>query len=140
MNRPEPAVGLEGKFSHQHCAAAALVDGAGHEAQFSDERVRDPRIAALRGLVRASVDQGVAEDEVHVTIRLTSGEAHSVHIAHATGSPQNPMTDAQLEAKFRALAGEVFSTERTEALLEAAWHLEDAPDLGAFVALAGAPH
>lgn len=139
MNRPEPALGLEGKFSHQHCAAAALADGAGHEAQFSDERVRDPRIAALRRLVRASVDQAAAEDEVHVTIRIASGEAHSIHIEHATGSPENPMTDAQLEAKFRALAGEVFHPERAEALLEAAWHLDEAPDLAAFAALAGAP-
>ena len=28
MNRAEPRTGLEGKFSFQHCAAAALIDGA----------------------------------------------------------------------------------------------------------------
>ena len=33
MNRAAPRRGLEGKFSFQHCAAAALVDGAGHAAQ-----------------------------------------------------------------------------------------------------------
>ena len=31
MDRPQPRRGLEGKFSFQHCAAAALVDGAGHD-------------------------------------------------------------------------------------------------------------
>src|SRR3546814_633497 len=29
MNRAEPETGLQAKFSFQHCAAAALVDGAG---------------------------------------------------------------------------------------------------------------
>src|SRR5690606_33715170 len=48
MNRPDPQFGLQAKFSFQHCAAAALVDGAGHDAQFADARVLDPTIAAVR--------------------------------------------------------------------------------------------
>jgi 2-methylcitrate dehydratase PrpD len=88
--------------------------------------------------VRATVDPALGEDEVHVTVRLANGEAHSIHVEHATGSPENPMTDAQLEAKFRALAGEVLPTDRVEALLDAAWRLDAAPDLRAFAALAGA--
>ena len=135
MNRPDPQVGLEGKFSHQHCAAAALADGAGHDAQFSDARVRDPEIVALRSKVRATVDDAVREDEVYVTIRLEGGAEHSIHIEHATGSPENPMTDAQLETKFSTLANEVIGAERAGALLEAAWRLDKEADIGSFMAL-----
>ncbi len=39
-----PAVGLEGKFSVYHCASVAVIDGVVGEAQFSDERVVDPRV------------------------------------------------------------------------------------------------
>ena len=39
MNRAEPRTGLEGKFSFQHCAAAALIDGAGHDAQFTNAQI-----------------------------------------------------------------------------------------------------
>ncbi|MDA0353341.1 MAG: MmgE/PrpD family protein [Chloroflexi bacterium] len=133
----EPTVGLEGKFSHRHCAAAALVDGAGHEAQFTDARVRDPRIAAIRSLVHATVDPALGEDEVHVTIRLADGAAHTIHVPHAIGSPENPMSDAQLEAKYRAITAEVRSPERAEALLAATWSLDQAAKARETITLAG---
>ena len=136
MDRAQPQTGLEGKFSHQHCIAAALVDGAGHEAQFSDAHVLDPLIASIRALVRATPDQAVAEDEAHLTLRLADGAEHSVHVEHATGSPANPMSDERLEAKFLALAVPVLGDERARALLDAAWHLEEAPDVRGLMALA----
>ena len=135
----EPTVGLEGKFSHRHCAAVALVDGAAHEAQFTDARVHDPQIASIRALVQAMPDEALAEDEVHVTIRLEDGREHSTHVPHATGSPENPMSDAQLEAKYRATASETVGGKRAEALLSAIWMLDQADDVRPTTALAGAP-
>ena len=46
MGRPAVSRGLEGKFSYRHCAAAALADGAGHDAQFTDAKVGRPRYRA----------------------------------------------------------------------------------------------
>lgn len=136
MDRPQPETGLSAKFSHQHCAAAALVDGAGHEAQFSDSRARDPQIAALRALVHATPDPSLGEDEVYVTIRLANGRALANHVEHATGSPENPMSDAHLEEKFRALATPVLGGPDAEALLRAAWTLDEASDVRTLMALA----
>ena len=135
MDRPEPRRGLEGKFSFQHCAAAALVDGAGHDAQFSDERVADPVIAALRALVSATPDEAMGEDQVHVAISLVDGRTVETRIEHATGSPGNPMTDEALEAKYRAIATPVIGEQRAEQLLAAAWALDGAPDVGAVASL-----
>lgn len=129
MNRPEPRRGLEGKFSFQHCAAAALVDGAGHDAQFSDARVADPVIAALRAKVSAVVDPALREDEVRLSITLNDGTTLSRYVEHATGSPENPMTDAALEAKFRSLAVEAVPEAQAEELLAAVWELDAAPDV-----------
>lgn len=136
MNRPQPETGLSAKFSHQHCAAAALIDGAGHEAQFHNDRARDPRIAAVRALVHATPDATLGEDEVHVTIRMADGRALTTHVEHATGSPENPMSDAHLEAKYRALATPVLGERDGEALLRAAWTLDEAPDIRTLMALA----
>jgi 2-methylcitrate dehydratase PrpD len=129
MNRPAPQRGLEGKFSFQHCAAAALVDGAGHDAQFSDAKIQDPVIAGIRANVTATIDPALREEEVHVTIVLGDGRRLTTHIEHATGSPENPMSDEALERKFRALAGEVLSSAKVEALLEAVWKLDQAATL-----------
>jgi len=129
MNRAEPRRGLEGKFSFQHCAAAALVDGAGHDAQFSDEKVADPLISSVRAKVSATIDEAVAEDEVYLAITLSNGERIETHVEHATGSPDNPMSDEVLKAKYLALAGEVFSAEHVERLFDAVWGLDEASDV-----------
>ncbi len=138
MDRPEPRRGFEGKFSFQHCAAAALVDGAGHDAQFSDERVADPTVAAVRALVSATPDGSVREDEVHVAIALSDGRTVEAHIEHATGSPENPMSDEALEAKYRATATPVIGGERAEKLRAAVWALDGAADIGAVASLMAA--
>ena len=136
MNRTQPETGLQAKFSHQHCAAAALIDGAGHEAQFHDDKARDPQITAVRALVHATPDTTLGEDEVYVTIRMTDGRDLSTHVEHATGSPKNPMSDAHLEEKFRALATPVVGSADAEALLRAVWTLDEAGDVKALMALA----
>ena len=139
MNRPEPKRGLEGKFSFQHCAAAALVDGAGHDAQFSDERVANPVIASVRARVSATVDESVREDEVHLSINLNDGTTLSTYVEHATGSPDNPMTNEALETKYRDLATEVFDRGRADELLAAVWALDTAADVSEVARLMAKP-
>jgi 2-methylcitrate dehydratase PrpD len=50
-------------------------------------------------------------------------------VKHATGSPENPMSDASLESKFRDLAGEVLNSSQVNKLLSTLWEIEKAPDL-----------
>ena len=129
MNRAAPTTGLEAKFSFQHCAAAALVDGAGHDAQFDLDRVLDPTIAELRSKVAFEIDPAIPEHEAYVTIELNDGRTVSTHVEHASGSPENPLTDAQLAEKFHALVEPVLGVERARALFDAAWSLDEAPDV-----------
>ncbi|MCA9848508.1 MAG: MmgE/PrpD family protein, partial [Dehalococcoidia bacterium] len=121
--------GLEAKFSFQHCAAAALVDGAGHDAQFDLDRVLDPTIAELRSKVAFEIDPAIPEHEAYVTIELKDGRTVSTHVAHASGSPENPLTDEQLTEKFHALVEPVLGAERAQTLFDAAWSLDEAPDV-----------
>lgn len=136
MNRAEPRTGLEGKFSFQHCAAAALVDGAGHDTQFTDARVNDPVIAGIRARVSATVDPSLPEHEVYVTITLKDGRQVSTHIEHASGSPANPLSDAVLDTKFRALVEPVYGAARAAQLLDAARNLDGASGVTELITLA----
>ena len=90
VDRPNPRVGLEGKFSYQHSMAVGLVDGAAFPAQYSDARVADPVIAGLRDKIQATIDESMAEDAAEVTITLHNGQEHTQRIEHATGAPENP--------------------------------------------------
>jgi 2-methylcitrate dehydratase PrpD len=61
-------------------------------------------------------------------------------VAHATGSPDNPVTDAQLERKFLELAGSVLPKARVRRLLAALWQLEQMADVGEIIKLCRIPH
>jgi 2-methylcitrate dehydratase PrpD len=128
----EPGSGLESKWSLYHSAAVALCDGAAGEQQYTDGRVRDPAVARLRGRVTAEPDLGLREDEARVVVALQDGRCIERHVEHALGSTANPMSDRDLERKFRALAEETLPPDRIEALIGNCWavaRLDDAADL-----------
>lgn len=124
VDRPEIRSGLDAKFSVQHCMAVALVDGEANPAQFSDARAQDPELARLRRRVTLVRDEGMPEDGALVRLTLHGGRTVEHRVAHATGSPENPMTDEHLNLKFRRLAGRVMAEPQLERLLSELWRLE----------------
>ena len=129
VDRPHPNAGLEGKFSYQHSMAVGLVDGAAFPAQYTNARVTDPEITRLRDKITATVDVAQEEGSAEVTLLLTDGRELTEVVEHATGTPENPMTDAQLEDKFRSLAGRVLSEAQIESALSHLWALEEVEDM-----------
>ena len=125
-----PKAGLEGKFSVYHSCAVAVIHGVAGEAQYSDEAVRDPRVVALRDRVTATVEKGVHEDQVHVTIKLKNGRTLERYVEHAVGSLDRPMSDADLEAKFRGLADGILSKSETDKLIRLCWDIGKLKDAG----------
>jgi 2-methylcitrate dehydratase PrpD len=119
-----PQTGLEGKFSVYFAAAAAIVEGAAGEKQFSDKLVRDPAIIALRDRVRITVDPSIHEDQVRATVTLKDGRRLEQFIEHAIGSRENPMSDGALEAKFADLVTGVLPAARARRLMELCWKVE----------------
>jgi 2-methylcitrate dehydratase PrpD len=119
-----PQSGLESKFSIYHAVAAAFAHGTVGEPQFSDRAVRDPATVALRARVTATVDRTIAEDQVRITVTLKDGRQIEKYIEHAIGSAKNPMTDAQLEAKFTGLAEGILPPGRIRKLMDLCWSVE----------------
>ena len=60
---------------------------------------------------------------------------HEVHIAHASGTADNPMSDAAIEAKFLANAMPVIGRERAARAREFVRTLETQPDVRELIAL-----
>jgi 2-methylcitrate dehydratase PrpD len=125
----EPRTGLEGKFSIYHVLAVALADGAAFLDQFTDERVADPELAALRARVNVLVDPEQTKDSARVVLSLRNGETVERHVAHNLGTPDNPMTDRQLEDKLGALASPVLGRGRTAELAAACWKFLEIDDM-----------
>jgi 2-methylcitrate dehydratase PrpD len=132
-----PRTGLEGKFSVYHSCAVAIIHGAAGEEEYNDSVVADPEVIALRDRISASANTGIHEDEVKIRLRTTDGRVIEKHVEHAIGSLERPMTDENLEAKFRGLTVPVAGAAATDRLIKLCWNLADLSDV-AEVARAGA--
>ena len=120
----EPKTALAGKFSTYYCAALALAEGVAGENMFTDKRVLDPKMIALRKKVKARVVPGYKDTEANVSITTRWGKKYSAYVDIPKGDPRNPPTDKELESKFRSLAPSVLSQPRIDRLIKTIWSLE----------------
>jgi 2-methylcitrate dehydratase PrpD len=120
----EPKTGLSGKFSTYYCAALALAEGVAGENMFTDKKVQDPQMVALRKKVKAKVVPGYKDTEAKVTITAKGGKKYSAYVDTPKGDPRNPPTDEELENKFRSLAPFALPQPRVDRLVETIWSLE----------------
>jgi 2-methylcitrate dehydratase PrpD len=125
-----PQNGLEGKFSVYHAAAIALVHGAAGEAQFSDEVVRNAIVIAVRDRVSITASAQVRKLEAHVKLRLRNGTVLEKHVEHALGTVERPMSDRDLEDKFRSLTDGVLSVDEAARVIGLCWRVAELEDAG----------
>jgi 2-methylcitrate dehydratase PrpD len=133
-----PRTGLEAKFSVYHACAAGIVFGEVGEHAFSDEVVARPDVIALRDRIKASIDDEIDEASADVTITCKDGRKLHVFVEHAIGSVARPMSDDDLQRKFRGLAGPVLGSARAGRLIELCTTLSGAADVHALTAAARA--
>jgi len=129
-----PQTGLQAKFSMEYLMAVALLDGEVSPEQFTDERVQDPRVQELMERVSYRHHEGVTGMEglrlpEAVTVRLKNGREYSYQVERARGTPENPLTDEELNSKLRQCARLVLSGEEVETLLELVSGLEELGDI-----------
>lgn len=111
--------------------AAVLVDGAFSDAIFAPERLADPRILTLADRVTVHEDPTFTAQlpeafPCRVEITTADGRIHSAGLRYPRGHHADPMSDAELEAKFRSLAGRRLPPEALDRALEALWNAERA--------------
>lgn len=123
-----------------YCLAAVAADGGVYPNSFSDTKLKDPRIRELLGKIEV-----VANDEIDAmfpgtkraiaTIDTLDGRRFVETVDHAKGSPQNPLDDDELIAKFRANSEGVIDTARQDAIIEATWGFDACADVGDYMKL-----
>ena len=133
-----PATGLEGKFSIYYAAAVGLVAGVAGEHQFSDAAVKDPVTVSVRDKVVPKEDASLKQDQARVRITLKDGRVLEQFVEHAVGSVENPMTDAQLEAKFKDLVAGIVPAGRVQRLIDLCWNIGTLKDAGEIARAAAA--
>ncbi|MEH2536049.1 2-methylcitrate dehydratase PrpD [Bradyrhizobium sp. AZCC 1588] len=123
----------DARVSIHHCVACALLLGAAGVVEFSDAIVFRPDIAALLQKVGAVLDASLPDGAARVTIQLTSGETFSEVVMAAKGSLADPLSDGDIEAKFRncgRLGGSGWDIDR---IIDDVWRLDTLADVSSLM-------
>ncbi len=136
-----PSTPYAAKFSVPFCVAVAFVDGAAGLAQFTEDKVSDPDILGLAAKVGYEIDPA---DEYprnytgHLRATLVGGAVREFRQPHLRGGAREPLSRAELGAKFHANAAfGGWPRARADALETYCAALFDAPDLSGLKAFRG---
>jgi len=120
-----PASRESADHSFYYLAAAALSDGEISEAQFAPGRWLQPEMREAMARVSVRTDESLnkyAPGSYPAVVKLTlrSGESREVEVIFPKGHPNNRMSPAEVEAKFRACArGRVAATRQDKIIVKA---------------------
>jgi 2-methylcitrate dehydratase len=123
-----------------YCTAVALADGEVTLAQFDPRRFTAPALLDLVAKVKVHRDAALsgrypAGIPNRVTVKLQSGRQLVREVEFPRGHARNPMTDAEVEQKFRTLVVPRYGSERAANLLKTCWELEKVKAAGELVRL-----
>jgi 2-methylcitrate dehydratase len=126
--------------SMPYAVGIVLMHGAIDDRFYEDPYLHDPRLLDLVSRVHCfpSDEADLHEKEYNLCdleIVLKSGQRKSVRVDYHRGHWKNPMTDAEMEEKFRSLARRHLTAEQVDALLRQMWTLEDMPNAGTLAAM-----
>ncbi|WP_230532852.1 MmgE/PrpD family protein [Microvirga roseola] len=114
----------------QHLAALAILDGTiTFESSHDHDRMNDPAIRALRGLIElvpsAELTAAVPARQAIMEIETTDGRHLRHHAQAVRGTPENPMDTEEIEAKARDLVTPIIGADRAKMLIETVNRLEE---------------
>ena len=121
--------------SMPYTTALALMYGTVEPRHFSPEYWQDPKLMELVQKVKVSVSEAAnrraPEAMLSIVEVVTSrGERVTAEVPYHRGHYKNPMSDQEIEAKFRTLAQDCLTSRQTDALLDRLWNLERVTDIG----------
>ena len=123
-----------------YTAAVALMYGSVDQAHFENEYLGNPRLLELVAKVSVDVSEEAnrrAPEAMLCNLEVVTGngQRYTSEVAYHKGHFKNPLTDAEVEQKFRSLAQNVLPDSRADALLACLWHLERVKDVGEIIQL-----
>ena len=114
--------------------ACALRFGTLEPAHFEDDVLRDPVLLDLMQRIEVvqdpECDAAWPEAILNIlTVRASDGRQHTASVPYYTGHFKKPMSDADVEDKFRRLTTGLLDESRQKAALDCIWRLDEESNL-----------
>ena len=123
VNRPTtPRLRAATLGSGQYVMAVTALRGMIDLQSFEEDFLNSQEVHALMKKVTITSDSELGRHfpkywSGRVTIKMTDGQTYSEQILAPKGEPENPMTEEDVEEKFRSLARPVLGEEKTATAL-----------------------
>ena len=127
---------LEGKFSFAFLLSAIILRGRAGKAEFTDEFVSSPEGQAMQARVETAFDQEIEDMgweriRSRVEVRTKDGRELTRWADESyRGGPHNPLSDAEIEAKFRDCAEGLLDESRIQRIFGMVWRFEQLEKVG----------
>ena len=135
-NSPDwnPATRETADHSIPYLVATALIEGQVTEASFDQQHLDDPRLRSLiaRTTIRETAEfTAIYPDGCPCRIEIVSktGARKVASARYFKGHAKNPLSDGEVEAKFRRLANGLLEPQQTDAILSKLWRCEELADI-----------
>ncbi|NLO58581.1 MAG: MmgE/PrpD family protein, partial [Synergistaceae bacterium] len=120
------------QLSHPYVCAVTLLEGNAFIDQFTEEKIRDPRILEFAKKVEVVHDEEIEKLPRHlrytvkVDVHLNDGRVFNLQETFPKGHPKNPFSSDELLWKFRTLSGKAIEDEnRVDRIIDAVLHMEE---------------
>jgi 2-methylcitrate dehydratase PrpD len=132
-----PRSPYDAKFSLPFMIAHQLVHGRLELASFSAQSIRDPEVLALAQRVRGEPLDRPAPSRFAGGVRVITrdGDELDRFLAHAPGSPRNPLAEEWVLSKFRSNAGRSLDPADVREAADVLRSIDAAPSLNGIAAL-----
>src|SRR5262249_7356600 len=125
-----------------YCTAVALLDGEVTLRQFDPERFTATDVLQLLTKVKVHLDDALTPRYPRgipnrIVVTLTDGTRLTQEVEFPRGHAGNPMTDDEVEAKFRALVEPRYGRKTADDLLERCWRFEEVTNVTNVLGLLG---
>ncbi|MFA5913874.1 MAG: MmgE/PrpD family protein, partial [Burkholderiales bacterium] len=122
---------MAARVSVPYCIAIAAIDGKLGQAQFAPARINDPLLRQVLANTEVIADAELNQlypDKfpARVTIHLKNGASFQETVLFPKGDPQDPLSAAEIEAKFRDNTHGQLGAARAGELLQAVYALPEA--------------
>ena len=137
---------LEGKFSFAFLLSAMILRGRAGKAEFTDDFVSSPECQDMQQRIETGFDpeiEAMGWERIRSRIDVRTKDGRTITRwadENYRGGPHNPLTDAELEGKFRDCAAGLLSEERIGQVFDAVWAIETLGDTGVLVELLSWKH
>jgi 2-methylcitrate dehydratase PrpD len=121
---------LEGKFCMAFLLSAMIVAGKAGKAEFTDAFVQSKAVQDMQKRVFTEFDpeiDAMGQERIRSRLEVVTKDGRTIERwadENYRGGPHNPLSDAEVEGKFRDCAAGLIDESATRKVFEAVWSLE----------------